>query len=487
METPHLNSESHPANEGRPVRLIEPLVQSDAFRARTDGRAPLPDFAAVAGHLPEPALPAHSGLAEAYRSAWATVWAALQQPPAGSALMGPLLAGRIQMDESAFVARLAGYSFPAFDLIHLLDNFYASQHDDGFIARELELHQGNSCFPAFDPNSTGPNLFAWTEWRHYRLTGDEQRLRDVFGSIAAYHRWLRLHRTWQSGLYWTTGYASGNVQQPCVPDGAFHHRHWTWLEATLQANVSGLLLGRMAEMLEKGDLAAELSAERSVLGRRINSLLWDDAGKFYLDANPEGDVSEIRTLAAFWALLDRQLVPDDRRQALIQALRQEHLSRSKAANGTAAADSADGQAPVDIEPIRRTPLTTYVALRGLQSSGSWLLAHEIALDTLNGDAAGSANATPSSAALLILMVLEQVIGLSIDWPLRQIAWRNYLGHGAETGVRHVALGQDGTADLLAADGVLTVTTDTPFTLSYRDREQEFQSAVPAGVSTFDLG
>lgn len=193
-------------------------------------------------------------------------------------------------------------------------------------------------------------------------------------------------------------------------------------------------------------------------------------------------------MVAAWALLDRQLVPEERRKTLIQKVRDEHNSRRKAANGSPVnGTAAGGPAPDDPPaPLVTTPLATYMALRGLQGAGSWALAHNMAVDALQ-DEDLAVDPSPLGAAIRMLMLLEQVVGLSLDWPLRQVTWRNYLGHEAETGIRCVRLGADGTADLLAAAGVLTVRTDAPFTFSYRDREQEFQVAVPAGTSSFELG
>ncbi len=491
-------SESLPTDDGRIARPAHTLRQRSAFRVEPDERAPLPDFSTVRDLLPEPVLPDRPHWVQQYWTNWAAVWAVISYPADPSTLTGPVLlepsGGSILMGDSALVARLAGYAARGFDLIHLLDNFYSAQLDNGFIPREIEIRSGDACVVPFEPNSTGPNLLAWTEWRHYRLLGDESRLRAVFPSLVTYHRWLRLNRTWQSGLYWSTGTASGVVGQTCVPQGDFHHRHWAWLNATLQANVSGLLLGRMAELVDQPAIAEEMSAERSTLGRQINADMWNEATAFYHHTAPDGAFSSARTMAAYWALLDKQLVPEDRRKLLIQALRDEQADRRHANNGTRPAGIEPEAIPEqpDLEPIVATPLTAYVAMRGLQTAGAWQLAHTMAVDSLEGHGAESRNghaestATPEAATLANLMILEQVIGLAIDWPLRQVTWRNYLGHEAETGVRRITLGDEGTADLLAADGVLTIRTAAPFTLSYRDQVQEFQSAIPAGVSTFDL-
>lgn len=488
-----MESESQNDGRGWPLPQGSP-AQGDVTWAAPRLRAPAPPFDASRGHLPEPVLPAYPAWVAAYWDAWSSIWDSVQAAPAGSPLPGPILSfngdAALRLHEAAVVARLAGYARVAgLDLVHLIDNFYASQTEDGFIPGEVDTRSGQSCYLPFDPNGAGPNLLAWVEWRHFRLTGDEDRLRQVFRPAVAYHRWLRRHRTWQSGLYWTTGHAAGDVAQSAVPDGAFYHEHWSWLDATLQANVSGLLLGRMAELLGETAVADELAAERSALGRRVNADLWSEDRQFYFDADGAGDLSQVVRLAAYWALLDRQLVPEDRRRALIQLMRDQHNSRRRAANGSEPAngEAASAAETPDLPTLTGTALDCYVTLRGLQTAGAWPLAHDLGLYALGGDGfVGKEPATPRRDALFLLVLLEQVIGVSLDWPLKQVTWRNYLGHDAETGVRRLALGMDGTVDLLAAQGFLTVRTDAPFTLTYRDRQQEFQSAVPAGVSTFDL-
>lgn len=480
-----MDSQSLPFDNqtGRP-RPAQPLAETLSFRSRTDARAPVSSLAAVRSTLPAPSLPHHPDWADGYWRDWSAVWSAVHEPAPGSVLRGPVLGhgSAVSLLESTVAARLGGYAAGAgADFIHLLDTFYAAQLPDGFVPRELDAQTGESCWAPFDPQGAGPNMLAWAEWRHFRLTGDEDRLRDVFRPILAYHRWTARHRTWPSGLYWSTGTASGVAAPPVVPDGHDYHQHWTWLDATLQANLSALLLGRMAELLGDSATVEALATERGALARRINDDLWQEATGLYHDTDPDGAPSPDRSMVAAWALLDRQLMPEDRRKILVQKLRDQHNSRRKIANGNGGHADEDPPLP----PLLTTPLTTYMALRGLQAAGSWSLAHDMAVDALQ-DEEPAADPSPLGAAIRTLMLLEQVVGLSLDWPLRQVTWRNYLGHEAETGLRGVRLGADGTADLLAAGGVLTVRTDAPFTFSYRDREQEFQCAVPAGTSTFEL-
>ena len=126
----------------------------------------------------------------------------------------------IFMWDSCFMTLFGRYGARAFPFVRTLDNFYAKQHPDGFICREIGRALGDDRFPRFDPSSTGPNVMAWAEWEHYRNFGDRDRLARVFPVLRAYHQWLRAYRTWPDGSYWSTGWGCGMDNQPRLP-----HRH----------------------------------------------------------------------------------------------------------------------------------------------------------------------------------------------------------------------------------------------------------------------
>ena len=102
------------------------------------------------------------------------------------------------------------------------------------------------------------------------------------------HRWLRSYRTWPNGFYWATGLSSGMANQPRVPDSMFHHRHWSWVDATMQAALNCLMLGQMAATLEEEAAVQELAAERMRLVQLINDHMWNSDLAFYQDIDPDG-------------------------------------------------------------------------------------------------------------------------------------------------------------------------------------------------------
>jgi hypothetical protein len=94
--------------------------------------------------------------------------------------------------------------------------------------------------------------------------------------------------------------------------------------------------------------------------------------------------------------------------------------------------------------------------------------------------------TGQTAATVVGLMLGHVLGLSIDWPLRQVTWRRELARGAAYGLRNVPLGHEGTLDLTGDGETVTVRTDAPFTLTIIAEQDIVRTAVPAGAFTFSL-
>ena len=491
---------------------VEPLVANTAFRSRGRTSCRLPDFADVRPRLPVPVLPQHADWEQLYWVAWESLWRSLREPAAEDSLLvsaypGPQPGGTIDMGTVAFIADLSGYVPGSFCLIESLDNFYANQHEDGFICRSLDTQTGADCHEPFEPNSTGPNLMAWAEWRHFRLTGDKERVAAVFQPLLAYHRWCRANRTWRSGLYGTTAYAGGLENQPRVPGGRYHHNHWAWIDASAQAALNCLLLERMATLLDQAETISDLVAERDTLIRRINDELWSEENHFYQDIGPDDGFSAVKSIAAYWMLMDPLLVPKERLSPFVQHLRDTWSFRVENALPSMAADSEAYNARTG-NGWRGAiwPSLTYMVLRGLNVADQSLLAHNLAHnhvamvsrvyeetgsfwrnyapeESRPGEPA-EIDQTGLTPAALIAMILENILGLSVDWPLRRVTWRRFLDTDQAYGVRNLPLGGEGSLDIIAGGELLKIRTDSPITLTVHDRQEIIQTAIPAG--TFEI-
>jgi len=496
----------------------EPLVDRNLFRRAAAAVAPVPPFADVLPRLPSPVLPEDPALESLYWAAWEALWSRLRSPSPGSRLVAPYpypadetqpAADQLETDALVFVAQLAGYLPGAFRLIDILDNVYARQHDNGFISRAFEPHSGNDYHQPYEPNSAGPNLLAWAEWRYFRLTGDAERISAVFWPLLAHHRWLRANRTWPSGLYWSTGHSSGLVNQPRVPGARHHHKHWSWVDATAQASLSAALLERMAGLLSERELGEEVSAERAQLAQSFNTVMWNNDAHFYQDVAPDGRFSPVKSIAAYWALMDSQLVPKERLTPFVQHLRDSWSFRTPTVVPSMSADSEAYNARSGNGWRGGVwPALTYMVLRGLEVAQQAPLAHQLAVSHVAavqqvyeashcfwqtyapeeaepGEPAAE-DLSGRTPAAIIAMTLEYVLGLTVDWPLRQVTWRRRLDRAATHGVRNLPLGDEGTLDLLSSGKTVHIRADAPFTLLLPDGQDVVQTAVPAGAFTIDL-
>lgn len=249
------------------TRIVEDNVfRKDSREGRSDRSKP-PSFAEARAQLPEPHWAGHAKHIECYWRAWELAFINLERPHRGNNFVSPYLDTAFNqclfMWDSVFALHFGRYGRRAFDFQRTLDNLYAKQHGDGFISREIREWSGQDQFHRHDPASTGPNVLAWSEWEYYCQFGDRDRLGKVFPVLLAYHRWLRLNRTWPDGSYQSCGLACGMDNQPRPPPGYsawLHHGFQAWIDATCQAVISARLLLCMAAELGHATRAAAAAA-----------------------------------------------------------------------------------------------------------------------------------------------------------------------------------------------------------------------------------
>ncbi len=490
-----------------------PFVQKNPFMNRVANPCDIPAFSAIKSQLPVPILPEFLDWTALYWRSWEEVWRAGRLPHAENGFITPYLdSGYNQnmfMWDTAFMVQLAIYGRNAFNFASSLNNFYAKQHADGFICREIDMGSGDDYFNPFDPNSTGPNIMAWAEWRVFRQTGNASRLSEVFWPLLAYHRWCQNNRTWPGGLYWATGMSSAMDNQPRVPDSNKHHRHWTWVDASFQAGLSISILEQMALVLEKKELVDQLSREKTAITSQINAHLWSNEAEFYLDRDENGRFSQAKTIGAFWGLQEKSLIPKERRLKFIQHLRDSWSFGVEHPLPSLSADS-EGYNSLTGNYWRGAvwPATTYMVLKGLRQLKQHKLVHKIAkkhlehvtavykeTDTLweNYTPEQAAPGDPAkrdywgvSALTPISILLEDVIGIHVDWPQSRVYWDKRLKTEQEFGVQNYPLGDGGMMDLVGDQERIVVTTDTPFTLVVRDATLNIQTAVSPGTTEISL-
>ena len=288
--------------------VMETLVAENTFRTAKVEKTQPGTFAQAKKVLPSPYWEGHNKEIEMYWKAWEIGIKNICQPLDDSGFVtsyiAPAYNGNIFMWDNAFITMFCRYGKNFFPFQKSLDNFYAKQHPDGFICREIRA-DGSDCFGRYDPTSTGPNILPWSEWLYYTQFGDDNRLNKVFPVLAAYYKWLKLNRTWRNGTYWSSGWGTGMDNMPRVQDGyntIYSHGHMIWLDACLQQIMVAKILLKMGFYLERWQEIETFEDDIKHLSQYINDNMWSDKDGFLYDQYADNSLSTTQGIYAYWAL-----------------------------------------------------------------------------------------------------------------------------------------------------------------------------------------
>lgn len=461
--------------------IPNPLVEENTFReAECDG-SELPHLDEVRQLLPKPYWEGHRDAIDCYWKAWELAFQHLRRPTAKSGFVAPFIDTAFNdclfMWDSAFILLFARYGSRAFNFQQTLDNFYARQHDDGFICREIREADGQDMFERHDPASTGPNVLPWAEWEYFLNFGDRERLAKGFPCLLAYYEWFQHYRSWPDGSYWSCGWGCGMDNQPRLPKEGrneihaanFSHGHMAWIDTTLQQLFSGKLLMQMARVLERSDEVARIEAEVKYLAARVNEFMWNDEIQFYVDRFRDGTLSPVQSIGSYWALL-AEVVPRSRVSNFVA-----HLSDEKKFNRphripSLAADTLEYNPDGEYWLGGVWAPATYMVLRGLSQTGFDALAHEVAqnhhrnvVEVFRQTGTLWENYAPEKIAPgqpahpdfvgwsglpPIAVLFEFIFGLRPDVPAGKLIWDVRLLE--EHGVTQYPFGEDGLLNLRCA-------------------------------------
>ena len=159
---------SYGQNEELTVEDLSELVAENSFIGAEPNTAPLPSFAEYKDRLPQPFWVGHEDVIDCYYKAWEIAFSNLRQPKKDTGFVSPFIDtafnGCTFMWDSAFMLMFGKYADRIFRFQGTLDNFYAKQHRDGFICREIEEDTGREHFTRHDPSATGPEVMSWCVW-----------------------------------------------------------------------------------------------------------------------------------------------------------------------------------------------------------------------------------------------------------------------------------------------------------------------------------
>ncbi|MDR1203300.1 MAG: glycoside hydrolase [Tannerellaceae bacterium] len=338
--------------------------------------------------LPNPIWESHPKEIEMYWKAWEIAIGNIKQVQEGSGFVSPYLDiaynGNIFMWDASFMMMFARYGYKFFPFQHSLDNFYARQHPDGFICREIKA-DGADCFERYDPVSTGPNLLPWAEMIYYKQYGDIDRLHKVFSALCAYNKWLKLNRTWPNGTYWSSGWGTGMDNMPRVEakyNLIYSHGHMVWLDACLQQLMVADILLEMGFYLERWQEIEEFEDEMKLLKAYIRDHLWDEKSGFLYDQYADGRLSTTQGIGAFWVFHTNAL-EKPQLDRLVQTLKDTATFNRPHRIPSLAADNPKYNPRGRYWQGGVWPGTNYMVITGLDKKGYTGLAKEIATNHFN--------------------------------------------------------------------------------------------------------
>jgi hypothetical protein len=467
--------------------IINPFVEQNSFRTADQQIQVLPGYTSFVKLLPQPIWRGHETSIDCYWKTWEIAFRNLRVPTPENGFVSPYIDtafnGNLFMWDSAFILMFARYGRNAFDFQQTLDNFYAKQHPDGFICREIRETDGTDCFLRFDPPATGPDVLPWTEWEYYQNFGDRDRLANVFPALLAYHQWFRRYRTWQDGTYWACGWACGMDNQPRLDLGDkkekgeflgfyewWDNNHMVWVDTCFQAIFSARLLVEMAEVLGRQDDVHDVETEINHLQGLVNQLLWDDELDFYFDRRADGRLSQVKTIGAYWALLSRA-VPADRLERFLSHLKAAGEFNRLHRVPSLSADHPDYDSKGFYWRGGVWAPTNYMILRGLTSLGYHALAHEIGVnhhanvvkvfeqtgtlwenyapDSIEPGNIARSDFVGWSGLPSVAVLFEYVFGLRAEVPKQFLTWDIHLLE--EFGVMQYPFGSQGLLDIHCAE------------------------------------
>jgi Mannosylglycerate hydrolase MGH1-like glycoside hydrolase domain len=321
---------------------------------------PLPSFEALRDQLPSPIYDDNPLWVKVYWKAWKLAFHNFHQPAPGSGFVSNFIDAAFNQNiflwDSCFMTMFCNYAYPLVPGISTLDNFYAKQYPDGEISREIVRATGVAYKPWIDsedlplfsrwgwpsyedkadedrndpvtykgrkPPTPNPALtldalnhpiLAWAELEHYQITGDRQRLQEVWEPLVHYYQALHKYLRQGNGLYVTDWASMDNSPRNMYLKGG-----GTGIDISSEMVLFARELSQIAQILGKDKAATVYSKDADGLARRINRRMWDKKKTFYFDLQLNGKRAPIMTIAGYWTLLAK-VAPPKRAAALAAEL-----------------------------------------------------------------------------------------------------------------------------------------------------------------------
>lgn len=413
---------------------------------------PIPVFAQNKDKLPKPIFDDKPQYIDFYYKAWEIGFDHFKKPQATSPFVSNFIDEafneNIFLWDMSFSTMWGNYAHHIFPGIEGLDNFYRTQKSDGEIVREVGEKDGHLGVIGWSEPGTAGNLnhpiLPWAELESYKITGNKQRLANVYLPLVKYRESFKKIYHPASGLYLT--------DKAAMDDSPRNEQMLAGIDVASEMVIFDRWLAEIATKLEKHDEAKKYIARANEYTTFINQKLWDEQTGFYYDWGQNNKRMTMRTIAAFWTMLGK--IPDKKQLARLI----EHLNDPKSFNTrhrvpTHPADEVGFNGDYWAGAVW-VPTNTMV-IQGLEVNGKFELAREIAMNHLNSTTevflqTGTAwenyypleikkgrKAKPDfigwSGLAPINYLIKHAIGIRINAPENEITWRiNETGrHGIE--------------------------------------------------------
>jgi hypothetical protein len=378
-------------------------------------QASLPTFATLKDRLPSPVFDENPEFVHVYWKTWEIACRNFKEPRSGSGLVSQYVDaafnGNIFLWDTCFMTMFYNVAHPLTPGIGSLDNFYARQHDDGEICREIIARDGKDEWVAedtknliarwgFDPHHKHLRIIpyigraapqpaaevsldgldnplpAWAEMESFHVTGDRARLALVYPPLVKYYEAFRRFVRQGNGLYLTCWSSMDNS-----PRNEFLKGGGCGVETSAQMVLFARELAEMARLLGLPPDEARFNGDAAATAAIINKLMWDPEKKFYYDVDGSNHRIPVMTVAGFWPML-AGVANKDQAAALVAELNNPATFKRVNRIPTLAADQKGYEHGGNYWRGSVWAPTNTMVIRGLEKYGYNELARDIALGQL---------------------------------------------------------------------------------------------------------
>lgn len=301
-------------------------------------------FSELRDKLPAPIYDENPELVKLYWRTWELASGNFYEPTAKNGFVSPYIDATFNENiffwDTAFMTMFLNYAHGLTPGIAALDNFYAKQHEDGEICREISRENGADYWlnkgekvlysdwgwnfkveelapdkgalvrykgrkapipaPVLSLDALNHPVIAWAEMESYKITGDKARLKTVYPPLVKYYEVFQKYLRQGNGLY-ITDWASldNSPRNPMMRNGG------TGVDISAEMVMFANDLAEMATIIGKPADAKKYEREATALAALINRKMWNAEKKFYFDLTLDEKQIEIRTIAGFWTLLGK--------------------------------------------------------------------------------------------------------------------------------------------------------------------------------------